>query len=88
MNCVGFSPFDDFLVATGSADKTVCIWDTRNLKSKLHTLVGHGDEVLQVQWAPFAEGLLASGGKDRRVNVWDLSRIGEEQTNEDAEDGK
>lgn len=26
-------------------------------------------------------------GTDRRLHVWDLSKIGEEQTAEDAEDG-
>lgn len=45
------------------------------------------DEVFQVQWAPFTESILASCGADRRVHVWDLSKIGEEQSPEDAEDG-
>ena len=39
-------------------------------------------------WAPFGEGtILGSSSADRRVNVWDLSRIGQEQPPEDAEDG-
>ena len=42
---------------------------------------------IQIQWSPFHESVLASSGADRRVHVWDLSRIGEEQTQEDAEDG-
>lgn len=41
----------------------------------------------QVQWSPHNETILASSGTDRRLNVWDLSKIGEEQTPEDAEDG-
>ena len=40
-----------------------------------------------MQWSPHHETVLASCGSDRRVNVWDLSRIGDEQTAEDAEDG-
>ena len=40
-----------------------------------------------VQWAPFNESILASCSADRRVGVWDLSRIGAEQSPEDAEDG-
>ena len=41
----------------------------------------------QVQWSPHNETILASSGTDRRLNVWDLSKIGEEQSSEDAEDG-
>lgn len=41
----------------------------------------------QVQWSPHNETILASSGTDRRLNVWDLSKIGEEQSPEDAEDG-
>jgi WD40 repeat protein len=45
------------------------------------------EEVFQVSWAPFHDSILASCGADRRVNVWDISKIGEEQSPEDAEDG-
>lgn len=33
INCIAFNPEKEFLLATGSADKTVAIWDMRNLKS-------------------------------------------------------
>lgn len=39
----------------------------------------------KVQWSPHNETILASSGTDRRLHVWDLSKIGEEQTAEDAE---
>ncbi|CAB0003563.1 unnamed protein product [Nesidiocoris tenuis] len=41
----------------------------------------------KVQWSPHNETILASSGTDRRLHVWDLSKIGEEQSAEDAEDG-
>ena len=41
----------------------------------------------QVQWSPHNETILASSGTDRRLHIWDLSKIGVDQTNEDAEDG-
>jgi histone-binding protein RBBP4 len=87
VNCVGFNPFSENILATGSSDKTVNLWDFRKLKDPLHTLHGHRDEVLQLQWSPHNETVLGSSGIDRRVLVWDLSRIGEEQTEEDAADG-
>lgn len=74
-------------MATGSADRTVALWDTRNMKAKVHSMEVHGDEVLQVAWSPMHETILASAGTDRRLNVWDLSRIGMEQDEEDAQDG-
>lgn len=41
----------------------------------------------KVEWSPFNESILGSASADRRVGVWDLSRIGMEQSPEDAEDG-
>ncbi|CAD0202693.1 unnamed protein product [Chrysodeixis includens] len=87
VNCLSFNPYSEFILATGSADKTVALWDLRNLKLKLHSFESHKDEIFQVQWSPHNETILASSGTDRRLHVWDLSKIGEEQTAEDAEDG-
>ena len=87
VNCLSFNPYSEFILATGSADKTVALWDLRNLKLKLHTFESHKDEIFQVQWSPHNETILASSGTDRRLHVWDLSKIGEEQSAEDAEDG-
>ena len=55
--------------------------------SRIQTLKGHTDQVYNVEWAPHNESVLASCSSDRRVGIWDLSRIGMEQTPEDAEDG-
>jgi WD40 repeat protein len=87
INGVSFNPVMEMTFATASADKTVAIWDMRNLKQKVHTLEGHTDEVYMVDWAPFNESILGSCSADRRVAIWDLSRTGQEQSEEDAEDG-
>ena len=87
INCVSCNPINEMMFATGSSDKTVALWDFRNLKTRCQTLAGHTDEVYMVDWAPFNESILASCSADRRVGVWDLSRIGMEQSPEDAEDG-
>ncbi|KAF9984389.1 CCR4-Not complex caf1 ribonuclease subunit Caf1 [Modicella reniformis] len=87
VNCVAFSPSTEFIVATGSGDRTVGLWDLRNLRNKLHSFESHQDEILQLAWSPHNETILASAGGDRRINIWDLSRIGEEQTSEDSMDG-
>ncbi|KII69620.1 Histone-binding protein RBBP4 [Thelohanellus kitauei] len=78
VNCVSFNPFEEYIFATGSTDKNVNIWDLRCMNRSVHSLV---------QWSAKDETVIASTGTDRRVFLWDLSKIGDEQTNEDRLDG-
>ena len=87
INSLSFNPTSEFILATGSADKTIGIWDLRNLKIKLHSLIGHQDSVTSLEWHPQEESILGSSSYDRRLIFWDLSKVGEEQTPEDQEDG-
>jgi histone-binding protein RBBP4 len=87
VNAISHNPASEFIVATGSADHTIGIWDLRNLKTRLHSCQGHRDSVTALQWHPFEQSILGSSGNDRRVMFWDLSKVGEEQTPEDSEDG-
>jgi histone-binding protein RBBP4 len=87
IHCLAFNPYSEFVLATGSADRTVALWDLRNLAVKLHSFENHADEIIQIAWSPFNEAILASASGDRRINVWNLGKIGEEQDPEDAEDG-
>ncbi|CBF74066.1 protein prwA [Aspergillus nidulans FGSC A4] len=87
INAIAFNPAAETVLATGSADKTIGLWDLRNLKTKLHTLENHTDSVTSISWHPFEEAVLASASYDRKIMFWDLSRAGEEQTPEDAQDG-
>ncbi|KAM0684603.1 Histone-binding protein rbbp4 [Mitosporidium daphniae] len=90
INCVSFSPMEEHFFVTGSADRTVALWDARRCSSvddRLHSFEIHADDVLQVSWSSHRKGVFASGGADRRLNVWDVSRIGADQSEEDAADG-
>jgi histone-binding protein RBBP4 len=87
INALAFSPAAESVVATGSADHSIAIWDLRNLKFKLHALQGHNESVTSLEWHPFETSILGSSSYDRRVIFWDLSRVGEEQAPEDSEDG-
>ena len=88
INSIAFNPSQEHIFATGSSDSNVRLWDLRNLREPVSTLEGHRAEVFNVAWAPFGEGtILGSSSADRRVNIWDLTRIGQEQTPDDAEDG-
>lgn len=62
---VAWSP--DGLLASGSADKTIKIWD-KNYKC-IAELEHDDDWVTAVAWSP--DGLLASGSYDNIVKIWD-----------------
>ena len=49
VNCLAFNPFNEYLVATGSADKKVNLLDMRRLDQKLHVFETHTAEVFQVR---------------------------------------
>ncbi|KAI9697510.1 MAG: Histone acetyltransferase type B subunit 2 [Bogoriella megaspora] len=87
VNALAFHPTEELLFATGSADSSVKIWDIRNLKMCVATFETHRSSVTTVEWSPFHYNILASSGDDRRVLFWDCSKVGDEQTPEDAMDG-
>jgi len=71
---ISWNPLGDYLLATCSQDKTVALWDLRNLDGKLYSL-NHQKPVKCISWCPYNETVIASAGEDRRVMIWDLSRI-------------
>lgn len=87
-NSVAFAPRWEHLYATGGADGVVALWDARRAAHALHALEHHAGAVYGVAW-PAAGGaaLLASAATDRRVMLWDITRIGDEQSADDANDG-
>lgn len=94
INSLSFSPFSQYLVATGNTNSNISLLDTRKLSTKsgvsdglLHTMMGHSDSITSLEFSPHKDGMLASGSQDRRLILWDLFKIGEEQAQEDAEDG-
>jgi WD40 repeat protein len=61
---------DGKTLASGSADKTIKLWDVRTGKETA-TLKGHTDFVYTVAFSPDEE-MLASGGVDRTIILWDV----------------
>ncbi|KAK5657213.1 hypothetical protein OQA88_3271 [Cercophora sp. LCS_1] len=67
---VAFSP-DSKLVASGSRDKTIKIWDMAT-GACMQTLEGHGSFVRSVAFSPDSK-LIASGSHDDTVKIWDTA---------------
>ena len=68
---MAYSP-DCSLLASGSADKTVRIWDLAT-GQETGTLVGHSDWVRDVSFSPDGRRL-ASASHDGTVKIWDVTR--------------
>jgi WD40 repeat protein len=62
---------DGSLVATGSADSTVKLWDA-NSGRLLHRLRGHGDEVTKVRFSPNGT-VLSSSSADSTIRLWNVA---------------
>lgn len=67
---IGISP-DGSVLATGSKDTTVRIWDVA-YGLPLHTFRGHRDTIFSLAFAPDGQ-TLASGSDDATVRIWRLN---------------
>ncbi|WXC50995.1 hypothetical protein QX201_010700 [Fusarium graminearum] len=69
---------DDRLIASGSWDKTIKIWNVATGKEE-QTLEGHTDWVNSVVFSS-DDRLIASGSDDNTIKIWNVATGKEEQT--------
>ncbi|KAI8145099.1 WD40-repeat-containing domain protein [Fennellomyces sp. T-0311] len=67
---VEFSPSGS-LLASGSFDKTVRIWDTASAQKEMMCLKGHTLNISDVAWTSDSN-MLVSGGYDETCKTWDV----------------
>ncbi len=67
---VAFSPVDNTLLASGSSDGTVKLWDVVN-QTNVATLEEHAGGVVSIAFSPNGM-LLASGSGDGTVKLWNV----------------
>ncbi|XP_043210498.1 DDB1- and CUL4-associated factor 10-like [Amphibalanus amphitrite] len=73
VNCVKF--LDCRMFASCSDDKTVAIWDVRNLRQKVHCLEAHSNWVKNIEYLPH-KSLLVTSGFDGSIYTWNLNNVG------------
>ncbi|KAI9920872.1 hypothetical protein PsorP6_001751 [Peronosclerospora sorghi] len=71
VSCVAFNP-QGSLVATGSHDESVRLWDVRSGRT-VALLGAHQEPVVSVHFHPTDGSLLVTGGYDGFVRVWDVA---------------
>jgi peroxin-7 len=55
-----WNKYNEFILISGSVDKTIKIWDVRNTTREVGTLKGHSYAVRRVKCSPHGENILAS----------------------------
>lgn len=69
---IQWSPVEETVLASCSADKTIRVWDTRTRGKPMLTVVAHDTDVNVISWNRDTSYMLASGGDEGALRVWDL----------------
>ena len=70
ISCLVYSP-DDKIIASGSHDQTVRLWDVKTGKH-IRTLTGHKDNITVLSFSPDGSTLI-SISRDMTINFWDIT---------------
>ena len=71
--CLDFNKYREHLVATGSVDSQIKVFDARKSDLPVHAFSGHQLAVRRVKFSPHSDSLLCSCSYDTSVKLWSLS---------------
>ena len=75
-----WNKYRDTVVATGSVDRQVCVWDIRNGSKPIAAFSNHQLAVRRVRFSPHSDSLLLSCAYDMSVKLWSLATMTEVET--------
>jgi WD40 repeat protein len=71
---VGSLAWSKEMLTSGSRDRSILHWDTKQTRGPVAKLLSHRQEVCGLQWSN-DDTKLASGGNDNRLHVWDAAML-------------
>ena len=71
--CLDWNKYREFTVATGSVDRSIRVWDIRNVAGgPVNILNSHDLAVRRLRFSPHSESLLVSCSYDMTVKLWSI----------------
>lgn len=68
-----WNKYSEFLISTGSVDKSIRTWDIRHPRTPVTVLEGHDFAVRRLKCSPHQANVLASASYDMTTMIWDSS---------------
>lgn len=72
---IQWSPNQDNILISCSSDKSILVWDIRDMKHHVALTDAHSQDVNVISWSRSCAFSLVSGGDDGIVKVWDLRMV-------------
>ena len=75
-----FNPFRPNMLATGSDDTTVKLWElpeggiTEDMENDVQTFKGHQRKIVNVAFNPVVDGVIASTSFDKTCQIWNIAK--------------
>ena len=70
-----FSKYDKNLLATGSCDTSIALWDLRKINKPLTILSGHKYAVRRIKFSPHHPSMIMSVSYDMSIKFWDYKAL-------------